>query len=179
MPEPAVYLAYSPRGPGLMCALFCLNDRNNHVYGWFSGAQGNDFPARFFMLENFYTQLQTQFYVSQHDDVYSGWTRVSPKPVIDLEKGGPLPLNYSHELEKIQDHFVHEWLFYESEVERENEIDAYRKMELAVKTVNVKTRNLNKFDTSDVVWTYSGPGFDLGVIKYLRQHWQLDYQPAT
>lgn len=158
-----------------MCALFYLFHSGDNVYGWFTGAQDNDFPARFFMLENFYTQLQTQLYVSLHDDVYSGWTRESPKPAIELEKGGPLLLNYSHELEKIQDHFVHQWLFFESELERESETDAYRNMELAVKSVNVKTRKLNKFDTGDVVWTYAGPGFDLGVIKYLREHWQLDY----
>jgi hypothetical protein len=175
MAEPVVYLAYSPRGPGLMCAVYYLRQGNDNVCGWFSGAQGNDFPAQFFMLENYYTQLQSQFYLSLHDDVYSGWMRLLPKPVIELEKGGPLPLDYGHELEKIQDRFVREWLFFESDEERENETAAYRKMELAVKAVNVKTRKLNKFDTGDVVWTYTGAGFDLGVIKYLRQHWQLDY----
>jgi hypothetical protein len=175
MAEPVIYLAYSPRGPGLMCALFYLNNGGNSVHGWFTGAQGNDFPARFFMLENFYSQLDTQFYASIQDDVYSGWVREYPRPVMELEKEGPLPMNYCHELEKIQSMFSHEWLFYESETGRENEIDVYRKMELAVKTVNVKTRKLNKFDTSDVVWTYTGPGVDLGVVQYLRKHWQLDY----
>ena len=52
MNMPQVFLAYSPRGVGLRCALVYLKEAP-HVYGWFTGARNGDLVSAYYMLERF------------------------------------------------------------------------------------------------------------------------------
>ena len=40
MIESKTYLAFAPRGPGLMCALLYFFDDHN-VYGWYTGSRAS------------------------------------------------------------------------------------------------------------------------------------------
>jgi hypothetical protein len=47
-----------------------------------------------------------------------------------------------------------------------------------VLTVNVRPRKLAKLTTGQPVWTYSSPGTDAHVIRYIAKRWRIDYEPA-
>lgn len=174
MRQPFAYLAYAPRGPGLLCAVVLFNAEAN-VYGWYTGAAGAAFPASFFMLEDFYSVRDTVFYRSLQDDVYSGWAIVKPEGEDELGRPAPVPEEACHELEQIQNAFVQEWLFYADDSESQAEAEGYRRQDLPVRAVNIKSRKLNKLERHDGVWTYAMPGIDLNIIDTLKKRWSLDY----
>ncbi len=54
-PDFECFLAYAPRGGGLLCAVV-YRARGDDVYGWWVGRDANlEYPPAFFMLENYYT----------------------------------------------------------------------------------------------------------------------------
>jgi hypothetical protein len=68
----ASYLAYAPRGAGVLCAL-CYFTENPHVCGWWTGARGLEFAPGYFMLESFYSTAGTRFFAAAGGDLYGGW----------------------------------------------------------------------------------------------------------
>jgi hypothetical protein len=174
MREPFAYLAYAPREPMLLCAVALFTVEKN-VYGWYTGAQAEAFPASFFMLENFYSAHNTVFYRSQQDDVYDGWAIVNPAAEIEVDRPVPVPEELCHELEHMQSVFAHEWLLYADDPIAQMEIQSYRKEGRSARPVNIKARKLNKLVQDGTLWTYATPGMDLNIIGFLGRHWGLDY----
>lgn len=174
MKEPAVYLAYTPRGAGVLCAVFYLALEED-VYGWYTGSRGAEFPCAFFKLENFYSPHETVFYRSEEDDVYGTWLKQTKAGALPIDRPVPVPEEICHELERLQSVFVQEWLFYADQPDNTEEAAAYESQELPVQPVNIKNRKLGKLDKTDAVWTYTSPGVDGNVLGFLMRHWPLDY----
>lgn len=174
MREPSVYLAYAPRGPGLLCAVVLFTEEDS-VYGWYIGFKADRIHATYFMLEDFYSRRDTIFYCSQQDDVYDGWAILNPAAETPVDRPVPVPEELCHELEYLQNVFAQEWLFYAGDPASRTELEGYRKEELPVRAVNIKHRKLNKLERRDAVWTYATPGMDLNAIDFLQKHWSLDY----
>jgi hypothetical protein len=157
--------------------------RGDHVYGWFTGARAYEHPANFFMLEHYYATHDTVFYLSADNDVYGPWVVASTRgastvvPVAPAEAASPLPADLGHELERMQDVFVREWLFYRDDAEHAAEAEALRSRELPVLGVNVRPKKLNKLHTGQPVWTYFSPGADQNIVTFMARRWTLDYTP--
>ena len=172
--EAASYLAYTPRGAGVLCALFYFEE-DKHIFGWYTGSQEGEFPATFFMLENFFSSQQTIFYRSQEDDVYGTWLKHTPGSDVPVEGRELVPDSACHELERLQFAFIREWLFYADDDVAEKECAEYRDQGLPVQAVNIRSRKLNKLDKSDLIWTYATATVDMNVISFLMRHWPLDH----
>ncbi|MCL4798814.1 MAG: hypothetical protein KJ025_04450 [Burkholderiales bacterium] len=178
MIEPRSYVAFAPRGAGLMCALFYFTDERS-VYGWYTGSRAGEFPARFFMLEDYFSPHETRFYASAADDVYSGWVRRAGGGETPLDPPPPVPEPLLHELERLQDAFVREWLAYQGDAHAAEHAAAYAARELAFGAVNLRADKLGKLRTDAAVWTYATPDCDLNIVGTLRRHWSLDYGPEV
>lgn len=176
MIEPQTYIAYAPRGPGVMCALLYVVDGED-VYGWYTGARGAELSASYFMLDGYYAQRQTTFFRSRDDDVYGAWLQRVQAEERPIDPPSPVPETLRHELERMQDAFTREWLFYADAPGTQADADIYRTRELSVQPVNVRARKLNKLNTRDPVWTYGSRGCDVGIIEFLGTCWELDYRP--
>jgi len=176
MIEPKTFLAFAPRGPGLMCALFYFSDARS-VYGWYTGSRGGEFPARFFMLEDYFTPHETRFYASVAHDVYSDWIRRTKDGETRLDPPPPVPEPLTHELARLQDAFAREWLVYDADAHAAEHATAYAARELSFGPVNIRADKLAKLRTDEAVWTYAAPDCDLNIVGSLRRHWSLDYGP--
>jgi hypothetical protein len=174
MIEPHVYLAFAPRGPGVMCALLYVEVKDS-VYGWYVGAHGAEIVSQFFILEDYYSRAKTRLYLSVEDDVYGPWIQREAALDIPIGRPAPLPEELTHELERAQDAFIHEWLFYAEEVAVAVHASAYAAHDLPVQAVNIRADRLNKLDAGDVVWTYASPGCNLNMVRALSKRWPLDY----
>lgn len=176
MRTPEVYIAYTPRGAGLLAAIFYFVEGND-IYGWYTGARGGEFPAAFFQLENYYAATRTVLYATRGTDVYGGWAfDYTDGRELALDKPLPVDNALCHLLEAAQSEFAEEWLFYQDDPAAQGEIAAYHHDGLAVQAVNVKHRKLHKLNQDDVIWHYSSPGLDLNVMDYMRQRWPLDFK---
>jgi hypothetical protein len=176
MIEPHVHIAYEPRGAGVLCAAFWFA-QGEHVYGWFTGARGNEHPASFFVLEDYYSPRDTVFYRSAQNDVNGDWFSAPARSESPIGRPGPVPPALGHELERIQDAFAREWLFYRNDPGHEGEAAALRARELPIRALNLRSGKLTKLVTGHPVWTYSTPGADLNIVTFLGRRWALDYAP--
>lgn len=176
MIEPYVHLAYAPRGAGLLCALFWFN-QDDHIYGWFTGAKAHEFPASFFMLEHYYSTRETICYRSVQDDVYGKWAIATTAGESSIDRPVPVPEPLCHELERMQDGFAREWLFFQDDPEYDRNAAVLRERELAVVAVNIKPSKLNKLTAGEPIWAYTTPGADAHIVTYLAKRWPLDYAP--
>lgn len=173
MIEPHVHIAYAPRGAGLLCAAFWFA-QDAHVYGWYTGARGRDFQSSYFVLENYYAERETAFYRSRDNDVRGRWLRVSKGGETALEGASPVPEPLEHELARLQDAFVREWLLYRTEATPED-IEALRARKLPLLDVNVRPSRLDRLHAHNLLATYSTPGADLNIIAFLGERWSLNY----
>ena len=176
MAEPHVHFAYAPRGAGLLCALFWFVS-DDHVYGWFTGAKAHEHPAVFFMLEHYYSARQTVCYRSLEDDLYGDWLAASTEGEARIDPPVPVPMDLCHELERMQDAFVGEWLLFEGAPGYEQQAAALRARELPVLAMNIRPCKLDKLVSGRPVWTYSSPGADAHIVGFLSKRWPLDYEP--
>jgi hypothetical protein len=110
-------------------------------------------------------------------DLYGGWKRLYSARETALDKPEPVADEAAHELDRIQEMFVSEWLFFGDDAPAA-ERKAYEKYNLPLAHVNVRARRLNKLDKHQAVWTSYSPGFDAAVLDYLQRHWPLDYRRA-
>lgn len=172
---PETLLAYAPRGPGVMCAMFYFVDGDD-VYGWWIGAQDGDYPPAYFMLEYFYADADTRFFASAGNDLYGGWTREYTEKPAALADAIAVDRDVCHRLEQAQAAFAQEWLYFADEPGTERERAAFEADGLPVMPVNIKHRKLHRLDVHAAVWTHISPNADLHVIEYLRERWPLDYR---
>jgi hypothetical protein len=175
MKTPQTFFAFTPRGVGLLCAVAYI-EVDKDVYGWWVGYRDGSYPPAFFKLENFFSTQMTSFLATEGSDLYGGWkfdySTGKPKRI-----DPPLPVekDMSHELERLQDEFNAEWLFFDGDEGREGEVEAYHHQDLPVLAVNIRSRKLNKLDKSDVVWLYRSKDFDRDILDYLIARWPLEY----
>lgn len=159
MRNPRVFLDYAPRA-GLRCALaYIAGDRD--VYGWFIGP-GDDaaLESAYFVLEDFYTPLETRYIEVADADLHTRWTRDEAM---------------CHELAQLQEAFTHEWLCHGGDSRAAAERDRYARAELAAGEVNVRFQQLNRFSKLQADWTHYSHDFEHGVLECLGRHWPLDY----
>ncbi len=106
----------------------------------------------------------------------TGW---SPRPSAKSKIAPliPVPDLPCHQLERLQDAFIHEGLAYEYDPEREQEAEALRSSGYPVLAVNIRASKLNKLVTGAPIYTYSTPGADIRLVNFLAQRWPLDYMP--
>ena len=176
MSTPSVFLAYAPRGAGLLCAAAWFL-RDDDVFGWWGGARGADFACGYFLAESFYASGGTRLLATEGNDLYGGWTRDYTHRQPPLAAPIPVPDALCHELERLQFQFSHEWLAYGDDPEAAAEAAAYREAEHAAGPVLIRHRKLNKFSKDDVVWTFGSPALDRNVLDYLSRRWPLDFRP--
>lgn len=181
MIEPRAFLAAEPDGRGVRVAMFYFPSGSD-VGGWFAGATGSGFAARFFWLDRFYDGDGTQVFISAADDVHGDWLAVS------LDHGRavaraidpPLPVSEdaARELDRIQDFFAREWLFFAEDPEAGADVVAYRELGLPVHAVNIRAKRLGRLQPANGARIERTLDFDLQVIDYLQRRWPLDYRRA-
>lgn len=177
MTEPFNFLAYEPDGQGLMCAVMVIVEGEN-VYGWYTGPARGKLGAAFFALDRYYSTHETAFYHSVQDDVRDDWVLAYPPMEIDAGHHAPVPDDLSHELERAQDAFVAEWLFYRDDAAAAADVEWYRMRNLPLAHAGIRCEKLNKLKADGIAWTYASPGLDLNIIDFLRKRWPLDYALA-
>jgi len=176
MIEPHVYVAYALRGAGLLCAVFWFV-KGDHAYGWFTGAKAHEHPAAYFMLEDYYSTRQAVCYRSLDNDVYGKWLVASTEGEAPIDRPVPVSMELCHELERMQDAFVREWLFFEGDPGYEEQAAELRASELPVLGINILPCKLGKLVKGGPVWTYGSPGADAHIVRFLSKRWPLDYTP--
>jgi hypothetical protein len=174
MVTPQIFIAYAPSGAGLMCAAIYFK-HGTDIAGWWLGARGYEYHSAYFKLENFFTTKPTRFYATDGMDLYGGWKYLYSAREPLLDKPVPVEDEISHELDRVQGMFVAEWLFFEGDADASEEREACEKLELPLRHVNIRSRQLAKFDESQPVWIHHSHDCDLDVIDCLQQYWPLDY----
>jgi hypothetical protein len=174
MADHEVFLAYAPRGPGLMCAVvyFALD---NDVYGWWTGFHDYRYLPAYFKLESFYSAENTVFLATEGSDLYGGWRYDYSRSAPTLDRPTRVDDAIAHRLDQLQDLFFNEWLFTRADPKARDEVEAYARGELALQDINIRSQRLNKLDHHGAVWIYRSPGLDGQVVDYLSARWPLDY----
>ncbi len=157
MDTPRTFLCYAPRA-GLRCAIVYLSAERD-AYGWFVGQGAGGFESAYFVLQDYYTRLDTRYIAVAETDLHTKWT---PDEAM------------CHELAQLQDAFAHEWLFTRADPQAAAQIAQYADAELATGEVNVRFERLNRFSKLQAAWTHYSQDFEDGVLKGLSKHWPLD-----
>jgi len=175
MTTPAVFLAYAPRGAGLLCAVVYWA-RGEHVTGWWTGSAEGEARSAYFLAENFFGSGNRTLLATQGNDLYGGWHYDFSRSEPALADPIPCEDGPCHDLERLQFQFAHEWLVFAEEGEAAAEQARYAEAELSTGPVLIRHRMLNKFTKGDAVWTYGSPTLDLNIIDFLAARWPLDYR---
>lgn len=164
MRTPSVFIAYSPRGGGLRCAIAYLPAERD-AYGWFTGpCLDLTVASCYFLLEDLYTSRPTRYEAVDAAELHSGWSLGEAR---------------RHELAQMQEIFAREWLVYPEDLRAAAERQAYTDAELAMGEVNVRFERLARFSTQQPTWTFYSPGFERTVLRHLAKQWLLEYRHDT
>lgn len=174
MSTPAVFLAYAPRGAGLLCAVV-YRAFGDHVAGWWTGSAQAEARSAYFLAENFFGSAHRTLLASQGNDLYGGWRYDFSRNRTVLADPIPCEDGLCHELERIQFQFCREWLVFADDPEAPAETEVYGNAELSTGPVLIRQAMLNKLSKGEAVWTYGSPTLDLNVIVFLAARWPLDY----
>jgi hypothetical protein len=93
----------------------------------------------------------------------------------DLHSAWALDEARRHELARMQELFVREWLVYPDDPRAAAELRSYGKAELAVGEVNLRFERIAKLSTLQPNWTYYSPRFERAVLRHLAKRWPLEY----
>jgi hypothetical protein len=174
MTQPECFIAYAPRGGGLLCAVTYLA-YGDDVAGWFIGLRDYAYPSAYFRVERFFSTDAKRFYATSGSDVYGGWRfdYAKSKPEIDP----PLAVidDLCHRLDRLEDEFAAEWLVFRDDPRFAAEEAAYAAEDLPAGDAVVRHARLAKFDRDKPVWTYYSHGFNDEVLSYMAPRWPLDY----
>lgn len=156
-----LFLAYTPRGAGLRCALGYLASAND-VYGWFTGPRHDTSVAScYFLLEGLFSAAPVRYDVVDAAHLHSRWSLQEPR---------------RHELASMQEALSAEWLVSRDEPRARAEREAYAEAELAAGMVNLRFARLAKLDKAQPTWTYYSPCFERTVLRHLAARWPLEYR---
>lgn len=175
MNMPQCFLAYAPRGAGLLVAMTYVVDDVN-VAGWWIGHKDHAYQSAYFLLENYYSTHPTEFFAAVGSDVYGGWRQNFARVPPGLDGAVRADDALCHRLQKIQDAFVSEWLFFASDKRAEADLLRYRESEIAIQDVNVRFDLLTKFNREAPVWRYYSYSFEGAILAYMQTRWPLDYR---
>lgn len=81
--------------------------------------------------------------------------------------------------DRLQDEFVHEWLFYRSGRKARAQLATYESSGLATGEVNVRFDRLGRLARTPPDWTYCSAAFEPAVLTWLGNRWSLDYRPPA
>jgi hypothetical protein len=164
MHTPEYFLAYTPRGAGLRCAVVYLHS-DADVFGWFIGPrQDQSIASLYFMLQDVYATRPYRYEAVEEADLHSEWLLDEPR---------------RHELARIQEIFSREWLVYPDDPRAGAERQAYDEAELGVGEINVTFERLGRFSKLQPTWTCYSPQFERTVLRRLAKHWPLEYRPGV
>ena len=152
------FIAYAPRGAGLLCAIVYA-ELGDNVVGWFSGSRGYQTVSAFFLLRDFYSVGETVFSATEGMDLRGGWKYDYSSDQPELERPVALDDELAGPLDAMQGKFAGEWLFYPDDPTAAIQIQAYQELGLPLQTVNVQAKKLNKLDQKAAVWRYYSPAF--------------------
>ena len=174
MMQPECFLAYAPRGGGLLCAVTYVAD-GKEVSGWFIGLKDYAYPSAYFRIENFFSPDEKRFYATIGSDIHGGWRVDYAKDRPELDPPIPVDDALCRQLEKLEDIVAGEWLIFGDDKRFETDKAAYAADDLPAGEVLVHHDKLAKFDRHTPVWTYYSHGFNDEVLNYLTPRWPLDY----
>lgn len=157
--QPRHFLAYAPRGAGLLCAVLYV-PVGHEVYGWYLGGRDGVLESAYFKLEEFYTPFDT---------------RLVTVPDAELHSGRLAEPALCQDLARMQDAFRREWLWDAADTDAAAQARRYRDAQLALGTVNVRFARLEKFSKSQPTWTCYSQGFEHSVLRGLAKRWPLDF----
>jgi hypothetical protein len=169
------FLAYAPRGAGLLCAAVYA-ESGDDVYGWFTGNRDYQAVNAFFLLKGFFSVGETVFYSTDGMDLHGGWKYDFSRSKPELDRSLALDEDLVQALDEMRGEFAGEWLFYQNDPNATRQIQAFEELGLPVQAVNVQAKKLDKFDQSDAVWRYYSTSFQHPVLSYLGRRWPLDYR---
>ncbi len=171
--DPQSFIAYAPRGMGLLCAVVCAV-RGKDVCGWWVGSVGGEYHTAFFLLDGYFSRDEHPFYATEGGDLYGGWVYDYQAKPPELDKPVVVDDALCHELEHMQFVFAQEWLSFAGDADAEREDALYHEAELAHQTVNLKFHRLNRLSKDEAAWTYRSAGMDINIIKRLMRDWPLE-----
>lgn len=174
MMQPECFIAYAPRGGGLLCAVTCIADGDD-VAGWFIGLKDYGYPAAYFKIENFFSPGDKRFLATAGSDIYGGWCFNYAKSNPGIDPPAPVDDGLCHRLDLLEDGFAAEWLVFSVDGRFAAEEAAYAADDLAAGGVLVHHAKLAKFDRGKPVWTFYSHGFNDEVLNYMAPRWPLDY----
>lgn len=164
MPTPETFLAYSPRGAGLRCAVAYFASARD-ACGWFVGPCTDlSIAASYFVLEDLYTDQAARYEAVAAASLHSDWLLDEPR---------------RHELARVQEVFASEWLVYPDDPRAAAERKAYAQAELAAGEIIVRFERLGRFSKLQPTWTHYSPGFERTVLRHLAKRWPLEYRPPA
>jgi hypothetical protein len=169
--QPKVYISYSHGDSGALTAMFYVESHID-LYGWYMSTREHQLSTAFFMVENFYATCAPVLYRSIEDDVYEPW--ITDYPPTQNAIRCPIPDSITHELERIQSNFVHEWLFFKNDPDIASELAAYSTRGLPIRAANIKFKKLNRLDKDDAIWIHKTPGTDFNVADFLEKYWRIN-----
>jgi hypothetical protein len=174
MMQPECFIAYAPRGGGLLCAVtyFAYGD---DVAGWFVGLKDYAYPSAYFRIENFFSPGNKRFYATNGSDIYGGWRFDYAKSAPELDPPIPVDDELCHRLDKLADGFAAEWLVFRDDPRFPAEEAAYAAEDLPAGDTLIHHTKLVKFDREKPVWTHYSRGFNDEVLSYMTPRWPLDY----
>jgi hypothetical protein len=173
--QPQHYIAYSPRGAGLECAVVYFV-QGEDVYGWWIGFRDYAYPSAYFKLERFFSPGSSPLYATEGGDVYGGWRYLYSQREPKLPRPIAIDDEICHKLEQLQDGFANEWLWFSGQPGSATEVANYARDELAVEEVNLRHRHLGKLRKEAPVWTHASHDLSLDITDYLAQRWPLSYR---
>lgn len=172
--DPQSFIAYAPRGFGLLCALTYAVHADD-VHGWWVGPVDNAYQPSYFQILDYYSATETAFYATRGGDLYGGWVCNYDARYPDLEAPVPVDEALIHRLERMQFVFAQEWLTFTEDKDADAEAALYRNAELAHQDVNVKFHRLNRLSKDQPVWIYRSAGLDAHLLRRLARNWPLQY----
>lgn len=175
-PDSECFLAYAPRGGGLLCAVV-LRVRGDDVYGWWVGRDADaEYPPAFFMLENYYSTHELGLLTTSGGDLMGGWTHNYGAVPHVLAPAQPVEDTIARALNPLQFAFAREWLVYPEDANAAQQASRYADAELGMGAVAVRFECLGRFEKSQPVWRYFSRGLDYRVIERLMRCWPLAYK---
>ena len=105
MMQPECFLAFAPRGGGLLCAVTYVAEGDD-VCGWFIGLRDYAYPSAYFRIERFFSADEKRFYATAGADVYGGWRFDYAKSAPVLAPAIPVDDALCHRLDRLQDVFA-------------------------------------------------------------------------
>ena len=174
MVQSECFIAYAPRGGGLLCAVTYFA-HGDDVAGWFVGLKDYAYPSAYFRIERFFSTEGKRFYATRGSDVYGGWCFDFAKSDAEIDPPLAVDNDLCHLLDKLEDEFAAEWLVFRDDARFAAEEAAYAADDLPAGDVVVHHARLARFDRDKPVWTYYSHAFNDEVLSYMAPRWPLDY----